>query len=81
MMSNLLFVPRTLGSLDPALLVFRLYSALSTKIVKGIFCKSIEGIANIVIPAKAGIQKPLILKNTGFPSSMRPAPIYRGNDE
>ena len=30
-------------------------------------CKSIEEIAFAVIPAKAGIQKSLVLKNTGFP--------------
>jgi hypothetical protein len=30
-------------------------------------CKSIKEITIVVIPAKAGIQKSLILKNTGFP--------------
>ncbi len=30
-------------------------------------CESIEEIASAVIPAKAGIQKSLVLKNTGFP--------------
>ena len=30
-------------------------------------CKSIEEIAFAVIPVKAGIQKSLVLKNTGFP--------------